>query len=589
MDERGGIIKSREEGLFGRSLLAPIPDRSLQSGLHVTLLVCLILAVIAWAFVAVPNGVGQPLAYHQFVEEDMPVLFMISAFLALLRLWSPPAIRLATDRDRAVVTGMAVGVFLIAVAGAHAVTRLYPLSADEFLAIFDAKIMAGGHLIAPVGLEWRPFYKALQPVFMLDVPGGEVWSSIYLPANAALHMAFERIGHPEFAAALMAALCVPVLYAIARRLWPERRDAAIVAVLLLVTSGQFLVTAMTPYAMTAHLLFNLVWLWLFLRNTRLSHAAAIAVGFVACGLHQVVFHPLFVAPFILALLYRRRFRLAAVYMICYAAIGLFWISYWQFLVPPVSRESAAFGLDYFIERAQILMAWNKTPFVWTIFNTGRFLAWQNPLAIVLCVSALMSIRRWVSPLPELLGGVLLLMVFIVVVMPYQGHGWGYRYLHGMLGSVSLIAAYAWVQLGQRADVRARGMIVASGVFALCTLAVHLAQVRAMATSYIEAQKAIEHTDADYVVVDDRDIWFGQDLVRNDPYLRNRPKVMLLKRLDETLIDRLCAGKIAIFDRKTADAFGLVKPLNMPLMMGRTPELRDYMAAKGCGGTPVGSP
>jgi hypothetical protein len=39
--------------------------------------------------------------------------------------------------------------------------------------------------------------------------------------------------------------------------------------------------SMTPYAMSAHLALNLVWLWLFLRNTAASHAGAIAVGFLA--------------------------------------------------------------------------------------------------------------------------------------------------------------------------------------------------------------------------------------------------------------------------------------------------------------------
>ena len=42
----------------------------------------------------------------------------------------------------------------------------------------------------------------------------------------------------------------------------------------------------------------------------IGHAGAIAVGAVACGLHQIVFHPLFVAPFILHLWFHKRRALA---------------------------------------------------------------------------------------------------------------------------------------------------------------------------------------------------------------------------------------------------------------------------------------
>ena len=73
----------------------------------------------------------------------------------------------------------------------------------------------------------------------------------------------------------------------------------VVAAVLLATSSQFLLTAMTPYSMTAHLALNLAWLWLFLRGGVVGHSLAIAVGALACGLHQLVFHPLFVAPFAL--------------------------------------------------------------------------------------------------------------------------------------------------------------------------------------------------------------------------------------------------------------------------------------------------
>ena len=74
------------------------------------------------------------------------------------------------------------------------------------------------------------------------------------------------------------------------------------ALLLLVLSGQVLFAGMTAFAMPAHLFVNLLWLWLFLADRRRTDLVALAVGFVGTGLHQPLFHPLFVLPFLVLLL-----------------------------------------------------------------------------------------------------------------------------------------------------------------------------------------------------------------------------------------------------------------------------------------------
>jgi hypothetical protein len=60
-----------------------------------------------------------------------------------------------------------------------------------------------------------------------------------------------------------------------------------------------------------------------------------------------------------------------------------------------------------------------------------------------------------------------------------------------------------------------------------------------------------------VLVHDNGIWFGQDLVRNDPYLRNRPLVMSLSALDESQMRFLCARyTISLFNSADARRFGI---------------------------------
>src|SRR3546814_2509369 len=71
--------------------------------------------------------------------------------------------------------------------------------------------------------------------------------------------------------------------------------------------------SMTAYAMTAHFALNMVWLALFLRNDWKGHFGAAVVAFLAIGLHQLQFHPLFAAGFLFWIVLQRRWGLAAFY------------------------------------------------------------------------------------------------------------------------------------------------------------------------------------------------------------------------------------------------------------------------------------
>jgi hypothetical protein len=89
----------------------------------------------------------------------------------------------------------------------------------------------------------------------------------------------------------------------------------------------------------------MLWLWLFLRGGWLGHGGAVLVGLFACGLHQLIFHPLFVAPFILQLFLDRRLRVALFYTVSYAAICLFWTRYFSLVIStagvPTSQAAQA--------------------------------------------------------------------------------------------------------------------------------------------------------------------------------------------------------------------------------------------------------
>jgi hypothetical protein len=546
---------------------------------------------------AVSGGDSTELPKFYLIFQDAPALLLLGLFLLFAGRW-------ATARGEAAAAtiarmqgwGPAWIIALLAAgvsyAGAYLVYRHFALSVDEFMADFDARIIAAGRLLAPVAPEWRDYVPALQPIFLLEVPENAYWVSSYLPINAAIRAAFLLLGDPALSGAALAGVSLLALFGVARKLWPDRPDAAVVAVLLLACSPQFLVTAMTPYAMTAHLALNLVWLWLFLRDTRTSHVLAAAVGFAACGLHQVIFHPLFAAPFLLSVLLARRWQLAAFYAASYAAIGLFWILYWSWLLHDLAEpaaRTASLGLAYQIGRIAEMVQVNIFASVsYMGLNLFRFVAWEVPLTIPLALIGVILCRRRGTLTRDLALGIVLTLAVVAILMPYQGHGWGYRYLHGLLGSLSLLAAQGWIALSERGETKERApLLLASLAVSLLLLFPWFAwQARAQVTPYAAASAAIARSDAQIVVIDPTGIWYGIDLVRNDPFLRAAPKVMALGYLREAEIEKLCRSyDVALFDRRDAAHFGLRDErteLSSPRAFARYGELRSFMASLNCG-------
>lgn len=578
------------------------PERTLVA--HNSLLAAM--AVVAgvslggalWGLTIEPHS---PLISAYFLAvQDAPVLWLVVASLALagvvLEKNRPgpafgaikPHIKSHLASRLSWIT-VALACCVIA-AGVSPVCRNFGLSMDEFMADFDARIIAAGKLLAPVAPDWRAFVPALQPIFRLELPENAYWVSSYLPMNAAIRAAFVLAHQPALEGVALAAVAMIALIGVARRLWPDRPDATLVAVVLLASSSQFLITAMTPYAMTAHLALNLVWLRLFLRDTRSSHALAAGVAFVACGLHQVVFHPLFAAPFIVSLVIARRWKLAAYYVGVYGVIGLFWILYWSFLVRAVQMpmaQSADVSMLYFFERIAGMFNLSIGGLLLMAMNLLRFVAWQSPLVIPLALVGLFADREHRAVMICLAAGIVLTLAVVQVLIPFQGHGWGYRYLHGLLGGLSLMAAQGWIWItgrgaqAARAPAVALAASVALAVFVL--LPWHAMQVRAFVTPNAMAVDAIEHSGADVVVVDPTDIWYGQDLVRNDPFLRASPKVLSLQQLDEARLSELCRHHdVAIFDRADAQRFGIRIAESPPDSAAQNRKLRALASGLSCG-------
>jgi hypothetical protein len=151
---------------------------------------------------------------------------------------------------------------------------------------------------------------------------------------------------------------------------------------------------------------------------------------------------------------------------------------------------------------------------------------------------------------------------MVLLLPYQGHGWGYRYLHGLLGVAALLAAGGWLRwVDGLAEAERSRAWAGFGVVAAATALVLLPLRGWQANRYIHPQaaasQAIAAAEVEVVLVESTRIPFGWDLVRNDPWLQERPKVLLLEALGPDAIAQLCRrGPVRLFDATTAARFGI---------------------------------
>ncbi len=477
-------------------------------------------------------------------RQDIPVVAGMILFFALFgararAIGNGVKSVLGTRQAVALLAGFA----LIAWALRTLVLFDFDLSRDEKLVAFDIAIFTDGRLFAPIASFWRDSYEALNTLYTLPVGNREGWVSGYLPVNAALR---ALLGH-----ALPAAAASPVqllvaglaLWRIALRLWPDSASTRTAVLLLFAGSSQVLLMATTAYAMTTHLAFNLVWLWLFLQRRPLADGAALATGFLATGIHQPLFHPLFAGPFLLWLLAERQWRRLAVYALGYGAIGLFWLGWPAWMsaqgLHPVPAELDVAGVSFFDRLLRGAMPLTPNSLWLMGANLLRFFAWQHLLLLPLVIAAL-RLRQDRDPVCRaLLLGIAGLIAVMTLILPMQVHGWGYRYLHGFIGSAVLVAGYGWHRLERSVLAPHRALRWATALSLLLVLPLHVWMARSIIAPYAAASAWLERAPAGIVIVDDGAAAFSLDLVLNRADLSNRPILLSASRLRPGSLPALC--------------------------------------------------
>lgn len=476
-----------------------------------------------------------------------PLHFVLMAFAVLYspfvlqRTKSAPGLalpRLAKYSTRSIILAASVGVLVTTSLGTFAVIRQYPLAVDEFVATFQAKIFARGQIRAHVDPLWQEFALPMTSNLVLWDPKSNTWISGYLPVYSAFRALFELTHAPWLTNPLFGMLSVLALAGIAANVWPGEKYHELLASLMLVTSPQFLINSMTYYAYPAHLCLNLTWLWLYTLRKKRGLAVAPWLGVITMGLHQPVVHALFVAPFILRILFNESWRVKIYTFGVYAAGCGAW-AYWLFGVRTGFDPGSVDGVG-----ASVFVSYFSWPdelaVIRQAMNFSMLASWQSVALVMLASVAFCGWKDLTPFLRDLALSCLLTFLFFVFYNVDQGQGFGYRYTYGILGSLALLAVAGWDQLkwSVQASDLLRFVALSSCLALLVQFPIRCIQTERFISPFADSMAHIRALKEPFVLVDPWAVWYAKDLVRNDPFVRNSPKILFANRVPPELLRKL---------------------------------------------------
>ena len=220
----------------------------------------------------------------------------VAFFAGIIFLCAPAALFLARalwltatpllDRAATALARRARVVLVVAMVGALAATAVFswkfvkrtPLTPDEQVQLFQARILETGRIAVPSPPAEEPF---VQPE--LIVTNG-VWTGIYQWGHPMLLALGDQLGFPFLWTHLCAVLLVLLTWLLARELYPDDKRSAVIAVMLTATSPFVIFTCATlSNAPTSAVLVTLG-AWALLRHVRTGRLGWALLGGLAFGI-----------------------------------------------------------------------------------------------------------------------------------------------------------------------------------------------------------------------------------------------------------------------------------------------------------------
>lgn len=514
---------------------------------------------------------------HLFIVQDLPGALLVIALVAVGWLGSLASGSAAASEWIAVVTRwrwvVLAGIFLALLAATAGIYRHHPLALDEYAATYQAEVFAEGEVFGtvPSTLATRLLPTWFVNRFWLYSPSTERVASAYWPGQALLLTPFTRLGIPWALNPLLAVGALGLLMYLARRLF-EHEHAPAWALMLALASPDFVVNAISFYSMTAHLFLNLLFVCLLLEITRTRVFFAGVVGSLALTLHNPVPHFLVALPWIFSLLRRRdRWRtvpwLGLGYLPLVLVLGAGWLylratfqAEWTAAItppqavisaaPPVPAEppettAAADGGGLFFglltKFSSELFRFPDAKMIGNrLMGWSKLVLWSVPCLPFLALLGFREIRGSSSFLRRVGWSVLLTLVGYLFISISQGHGWGFRYFHQVWWALPLLGVAAIEKLyrSRSPTLPFVGIVVLGSLF--LNNGLRLTQVEGFIERHLRQLPPVTEDFSGVVFLDPRSGYYLQDLIQNDPFLRDDVLYMMgtSPRVDRELFAQL---------------------------------------------------
>jgi hypothetical protein len=425
----------------------------------------LLAAVFVTCFVvALRFGLGTGAWFAQAVDVIAAPMTLLAILLALVMpRVGDTALRAMTRLTalRSPFLPLALAVLPLFALGTVLVVGVIPIAADELVPIFQARLFASFEAVAhydPLLLD-AAIPPVSQGVFVLVSPQGDAMS-VYFPGQALLLTPFVWLGVPWLIGPVFGALGVYLIGRLGTTL--INRTAGVFAMILALASGQFVMTALTPFPEGVHLTLSVAFLWLIVLGRPHHFLLAGLVGGLALALKNPFPHVLIALPWVLWLLVDSVRRRNLVPLIAGYVPGLVVIAAWLVLqnqlTPPSFHDEGGFWISKLGDIVEL-------PTLFTVLV--RFLevvsawSWSAPGLLVLAVIGWL---RTDDQRVKLLGASFCITVVGYLFFPdQQGLGYGARYFHPAWGALPILGAAALIGLR---NLRLTRFVFAAAVLSL---------------------------------------------------------------------------------------------------------------------------
>jgi len=199
-------------------------------------------------------------------------------------------------------------------------------------------------------------------------------------------------------------------------------------------------------------------------------------------------------------------------------------------------------------------------FIFAAFHAITLLAWTTPVLLPFLGLFLITWKQQPAVVRDGFLAVGLTFFFYLFFPHPQGHGWGFRYLHAAYGLLVLAAAGGAVALCREGwSSLVTKALLASVIFGLFVqIPYRIYEMRTMVQPLAMTWNYISTRPCDFVIIRTSDFWYSWDLIRNDPWLKQRPLIFNGDRLTPEQRNNLSRqGSVIVIGAEQVKGFGVI--------------------------------